>query len=108
MTPREMSPEIIRLTERYPYEVISVAGSIAEHYSVAQMTDILSDDDMVDMYASAAAERRSHFASLRKEGNTEVKDRQVRQELARSAFNYIADVRGLWHRDTRTDLRNIA
>ena len=108
MAERATHPEIVRLTEQYPFEVISVAGSIAEHYSVSQMTDILSDDDLVQLYAEAAAEKKSHFAALHKKGYEPVRDKQVRHELARSAFHYLADVRGLWHRDMREEMRESA
>ena len=85
-----------------------MAGSMAEHFSVAQMTDILAKDELVDLYADAAAERRSHFSNLREKGYENVKEKEVRRELARSAFGYLADVRGLWHRGTRAELQDIA
>jgi hypothetical protein len=108
MTARETSPEIVRLTEQYPFEVISVAGSIADHYSMAQMTDILNDDALINAAVEATAEGKAHFASLQKKGYEAVKDKQTKQELARSAFMYIADVRALWYRGARDDLRESA
>lgn len=104
MSAHETHPEIVRLTEKYPFEVISVAGSIADHYSMAQMTDILSDEAMIEAAAEITAEGKAHFATLNKRGYEPIKDKQVKRELARSAFQYLADVRSLWHRGYRGDL----
>ncbi len=108
MPSREIDPRIIHLTERYPEDVISVAGSLAGHYSVGQMTDILARDELVDYHAQIVAQERTYFTALRKEGGeTErqrLKDAHLREELARAAFGYLAEVRQLWHRDPRSDL----
>lgn len=108
MTSREIHPAIARLTERYPSDVRSVAGSIAEKYSVAQMTDILGSDESIEYHALQESFGKANFASLRKQGNEEVRKQAVRVELARSAFGYLAELRTLWHREATTELEHIA
>lgn len=97
---KKLDPVIASLIEKYPHDVIAVAGSVASEFTVAHVTDILEKDELLEYYSAHIADNMRFFSHASEKGfKKELQDKARRQELARAAFGYLSDVRQLWYRD---------